>query len=169
MPMKTLLAVITLLLSCSVAGAETYQWLGDDGPVTYQDTPPPATTKRKKVRVYNDDGFTQAPASQPGAASRGAVKDAGPAFLVVAAAGERFSGTVEIYVTSWCGYCKQALEYMNSRGIPYVAYDIEKDDAARRRHRELGGRGVPLIVVGSKVMPGFSPELLEDYLNDGGR
>ena len=79
---------------------------------------------------------------------------------------ERFSGTVEIYVTDWCGYCRQAQSYMKSRGIPFVAYDIEKDSAANRRHKELGGRGVPLIIVGSNRMSGFSAKQLEYYLNN---
>jgi len=79
---------------------------------------------------------------------------------------ERFNGTVEIYVTSWCGYCKQAVKYMKSKGIAYVAYDIEKDSAANQRHKELGGRGVPLIIIGSNRMSGFSAETLEYYLNN---
>jgi glutaredoxin len=55
---------------------------------------------------------------------------------------------------------------MNSKGIAYVAYDIEKDSAAKRRHKELGGRGVPLIIIGSNKMSGFSEESLEYYLNN---
>ena len=73
---------------------------------------------------------------------------------------------LEIYVTSWCGYCRQAQSYMKSRGIPYVAYDIERDSAARQRHKELGGRGVPLIIIGSNKISGFSPEAVEYYLNN---
>lgn len=79
---------------------------------------------------------------------------------------ERFSGTVEIYVTDWCGYCRQAQSYMKSMGIPFVAYDIEKDSSANRRHKELGGRGVPLIIIGPNRMSGFSAKQLEYYLNN---
>jgi glutaredoxin-like YruB-family protein len=78
----------------------------------------------------------------------------------------RFSGTVEIYVTDWCGYCKKALAYMKSHNIRYVAYDIEKDEAAMQRHKDLGGRGVPLIIIGSNKMSGFSAENLEYYLDN---
>lgn len=79
---------------------------------------------------------------------------------------QRFSGTVEIYVTDWCGYCKQALSYMSSRGIPFVAYDIEDDSSAAQRHKELGGNGVPLIIIGANRMSGFSAKKLEYYLNN---
>ena len=37
-------------------------------------------------------------------------------------------GAVELYITSWCPYCKKAIEYFESRGIKYKAYDIEKDN-----------------------------------------
>ncbi len=79
---------------------------------------------------------------------------------------ERFTGTVELYVTSWCGYCKKALNYVKSKGISYVAYDIEKDSAAHKRYQELGGHGVPLIIVGKQRMSGYSQETLENYLNN---
>lgn len=73
---------------------------------------------------------------------------------------------VEVYITSWCGYCKKTLKYLNSKGVDYVAYDIEKDEAARQRHKELGGHGVPLIVIGSHKINGFSPERIDSYLNE---
>ena len=81
---------------------------------------------------------------------------------------ERFNGTVELYVTSWCGYCKKALSYVKSQNINYVAYDIENDSAALKRYRELGGHGVPLIIIGKHKMSGYSQETLEYYLNNSG-
>jgi glutaredoxin-like YruB-family protein len=77
----------------------------------------------------------------------------------------RFDGVIEMFVTDWCGYCKKAKKYMDSKGIRYVAYDIEKDSAAKSRFEGLGGRGVPLILIGSHRMSGFSPEALENYIN----
>ncbi len=77
---------------------------------------------------------------------------------------QRFNGKVELYITDWCGYCKQAVAYVKSRNIPHVIYDIEKDEAARKRFLRLGGSGVPLIMVGNRRMSGFSPQLLEQYL-----
>ena len=163
MPIKALLVMVALLLTFSLAGAEMYQWVDENGVVTFKDTPPPASKKRGKVKVYNDSDFAPEPPRQQAPAknsdkSTAAAQPASPRK-------ERFTGTVEIYVTNWCGYCKQAQDYMKSKGITYVAYDIEKDSAARQRHKELGGRGVPLIIIGSNKMSGFSPQLLESYLN----
>jgi glutaredoxin-like YruB-family protein len=138
----------------------------ESGAVTFKDTPPPASGKSSKVKVYKESDFDPAPPPQSLPVTRRLKTAVAPPAQAPASSGERFSGTVEIYVTEWCGYCKQAQRYMNSRGISYVAYDIEKDSSAKKRHKELGGRGVPLIIIGSNRMSGFSPETLEYYLNN---
>jgi glutaredoxin-like YruB-family protein len=166
MRLRTVLALIVVILTCSFAGAEMYQWVDENGVVTFKDTPAPASGKRKKVKVYTDDDFDPAPPRQAAPAPRNGRSGVKVASQPSAPRQERFTGTVEIYVTEWCGYCKQAQEYMKSRGIPFVAYDIEKDSDARERHKDLGGRGVPLIIIGSKKMSGFSPAALEQYLNN---
>lgn len=161
---RTVFACSALLLAVSVAGAEMYQWIDDKGVVTYKDTPPPASKKKKMVRVYSDSDFDVAPAipAAPRTEPRhSSVTTAQPA----PAAQPRFTGTVEIYLTDWCGYCKKALQYMDSKGIRYVAYNIDRDSAAKQRHQALGGRGVPLIVIGSNKMSGFSPEVLDYYMS----
>ena len=166
MPIASLLAIITLFLSFSPAVAEMYRWTAEDGSVTFKDTPPTPSKKSRKITVYSDSGFVPAPAVVPTPAAGTIMNTAGDASQPAAPKKERFSGTVEIYVTSWCGYCRQAQSYMKSRGIPFIAYDIEKDQAAKQRHRQLGGRGVPLIIIGSHRMSGFSEEAFEYYLNN---
>jgi glutaredoxin-like YruB-family protein len=161
LPVKIILVLIILLLTGSLAGGEMYQWTAEDGSVTFKDTPPPPSKKRKKVKVYEDGDFAPAPPRQtvPDKSSRKKHSQTAPAKRT------RFSGTVEIYVTDWCGYCKQALAYMSSNGISFNAYNIEKDSSANQRYKELGGRGVPLIIIGNHKMSGFSPENLEYYLS----
>jgi glutaredoxin-like YruB-family protein len=163
--MRIVLTIVTLLLSFSLAEAEMYRWIAEDGSVTFKDNPPPASRKRKKVKVYSDSDFAPAPPRQPAPPGSSVKKTSVPAPKTVPAGKERFGGTVEIYVTDWCGYCKQALRYMKSKGIPYVAYNIEKDSSAKQRYKDLGGRGVPLIIIGSNKMSGFSPESLEYYMS----
>ena len=79
------------------------------------------------------------------------------AALVLAAAPLRAAGpTVELYVTSWCPYCSKAKAYFQAKGIAYTAYDIEKDPAAAKRFQQYGQRGVPLVVIGTTAIPGYS-------------
>jgi glutaredoxin len=66
---------------------------------------------------------------------------------------------VELFVTSWCPYCKKAIQYFQSRGIAFTAYDIEKDKRAAARKKKLDGRaGVPFAVVNGTLIHGFAPE-----------
>ena len=51
MTSRILTTIITLLLSSSLAGAEMYQWVDDYGVVTFKDTPPPQSGKKRKVKV----------------------------------------------------------------------------------------------------------------------
>lgn len=65
---------------------------------------------------------------------------------------------VTLYATDWCGYCKQTRRFLDSKGIPYTEYDIEKDAAGRKAYEALGGRGIPLIDVNGTLIRGFSEE-----------
>ena len=65
---------------------------------------------------------------------------------------------VELYTTSWCGYCGKARDYFRSRGIPFREYDIERDQSAARRKSKLDPRrGVPFAVVNGQPIHGYSP------------
>jgi glutaredoxin len=66
------------------------------------------------------------------------------------------SKPVVMYATSWCPYCQQARNYFREQGIPYVEYDIEKDEEARRAYKNFGGKMIPVIFVGQRRMNGFS-------------
>ncbi|MBD8598439.1 glutaredoxin family protein [Pseudomonas sp. W2Oct36] len=65
---------------------------------------------------------------------------------------------VTLYATDWCGYCKQTRRFLDSQGIRYTEYDIEKDAAGRKAYEALGGRGIPLIDVNGTLIRGFSEE-----------
>lgn len=72
---------------------------------------------------------------------------------------------VELYVTSWCPYCKQAIEYFQSRGIAYKAYDIEKDKKAAARKQKLDSQGgVPFAVVNGTRIHGYAPDQYTEAL-----
>ncbi|MEO8717509.1 MAG: glutaredoxin domain-containing protein [Burkholderiales bacterium] len=68
---------------------------------------------------------------------------------------------VVMYATSWCPYCAKARAYFARSGIAYVEHDVEKSANASAEFKRLGGRGVPLIVVGREQMDGFSEVAFE--------
>jgi len=164
MHIKIVLAIITLLTAVSLAGAEMYQWVDDNGVVTFKDSPPPASKKRSKVKVYNDSDFDPAPPPQPAPAKRKSKGSSTAAAQTSAPEKSASPARWRCMSPRGAATAKKQKSTMNSKGIPYVAYDIEKDSAAFQRYKEHGVRGVPLIIIGSNKMSGFSAEALEHYL-----
>jgi len=145
--MRPLLLLLLALLALPAA-AQVYKWKDADGKTHFGDRPPPdARTEEVKIRTY--EGTPQV--RDWSQVIRGKAKGSVPA----AHAG------VTMYTTDWCGVCKRARGYFASKGIAYTEIDVEKSDAGRRDFEALGGRGVPLILVGGKAMNGFSPEGFE--------
>lgn len=74
------------------------------------------------------------------------------------------SVNVELYMTSWCGYCRKMERFLKEKGIPYTAYDIEKDSNAATIYRDFGGSGVPVVRIGTNVVHGYNPEAVLSYI-----
>jgi glutaredoxin len=72
---------------------------------------------------------------------------------------------VEIYITSWCRYCKEAIAFLNSNRIQFKQYDIEKDSKSAAMMKKLGGTGgVPFAIINGKKIYGFSKERYKQEL-----
>ena len=70
----------------------------------------------------------------------------------------RASARVVLYATAWCGYCKQIRRFLDQKGIPYLAFDIEKDAQARKTYEALGGGGTPFVDVNGTLIRDYAPE-----------
>ncbi len=82
-------------------------------------------------------------------------------FAQVSATGSK---RVELYVTSWCGYCKKLEKHLKERGISYDRYDIEADQHAADVFHSIGGTGVPVTRIGSDVVYGYDPDRIAELL-----
>lgn len=74
------------------------------------------------------------------------------------------SPKVELYVTSWCPYCKIAERTLQMKGIPYTLYDVEHDSEGIKRYQQFGANGVPIIKIGDRVIHGFNLEAITALL-----
>ena len=72
---------------------------------------------------------------------------------------------VVLYATSWCGYCAKAREFLESNGIAYREFDIEKSREGRKQYNELGGGGVPILVINDNVIRGYNADKIISLLN----
>lgn len=78
--------------------------------------------------------------------------------------GRQIGTTVIMYSTKWCPYCHRAREYFKRHSFDYVEYDIEASAENLAKFRQLGGGGVPLILLGDRRMDGFSPSSFDELL-----
>lgn len=129
--------VCILLLTFSGSGsAEIYKWVDDKGRVHFGDAPTKnqaAEAVQLEVNTYESVTYEDVEFAEPVTSKR-----------------------VIMYSTSWCGYCTKARDYFAKNNIAFTDYDIETNDRARRAYDRLGGKGVPVILVGKKRMNGFS-------------
>lgn len=132
------------LLLAQGAGAEIYRWIDGAGRIHFGDAPP---AQADAARIEVEDNVVASPAPGATLARR---------------------APVVLYTTAWCGVCKKAKAYLRSKGIPFSEYDVEKNRTGRNEFRRLGGRGVPLILVGEQKMSGFQAERLAAMLREGG-
>ena len=147
---RLLLAV--LLIGPLSAGAEIYKWTDAQGRLHYSDKPPPGA-KAKPVRVMINS--IEGPATVTTLRSAPATK-------------AREKEKVRIFTAVWCGYCKRAKAHLAEKGVPYEELDVETSEQGRNEFSRLGGRGVPLILVGSQRMDGFDARGLDAMLAGAG-
>ena len=65
---------------------------------------------------------------------------------------------VDVYVTSWCPFCKKATDFLTSQKVAFRTHDIEKDKAAADAFDRLGGGGVPVLKIGDRIIRGFDKD-----------
>jgi glutaredoxin 3 len=72
---------------------------------------------------------------------------------------------VIIYSLPTCGFCKQAKEYFDEKGVEYIDKDVSKDEAALKEMQEKsGGTSVPVIDINKKILIGFDQDKIDEAL-----
>ncbi|MDH5611299.1 MAG: DUF4124 domain-containing protein [Gammaproteobacteria bacterium] len=130
------LSIIIALTFYSVAAhSGIYKWVDERGNAHFTDSPPQNQKTEEvelKINTYTSVQITP-------------LKDR---------LGK--TGKVVMYTASWCGICKQAKSYFVKNRIPHVTYDVEKSSTGRRDFKALGGKSVPVIILGKNRMNGFT-------------
>ena len=65
---------------------------------------------------------------------------------------------VTIYTTDTCPYCRQAEQFLTSKGVPFTNIDVTGNDELRAKLVELSGgrKTVPQIFIGGQPIGGYS-------------
>jgi glutaredoxin len=142
--------LLALLIASTPASAGVYKWTDAQGRVHYSDNPP-ADAKAQQVKVKIN--------SIQGPAVVSTIRDTSAA---------KAKDKVRIYTAVWCGYCKRAKAHLAAKGVPYDEMDVETSERGRSEFAQLGGRGVPVILVGGQRMDGFDASALDAMLTRAG-
>lgn len=70
----------------------------------------------------------------------------------------KYADNAILYSTSWCGYCEKTRKLMDKNNIDYVEFDIEHSKEAKAEFDQLGGRGIPLVLIDGRVVEGYAPK-----------
>lgn len=62
---------------------------------------------------------------------------------------------VVMFSSTFCHSCYVMKDYLQSKGVPFMEFDIERSSAARDYFTRLGGRGTPFLLVNNKRMHGI--------------
>ncbi|MCK4705157.1 MAG: DUF4124 domain-containing protein [Gammaproteobacteria bacterium] len=117
------------------ASCEIYKWVDEHGKSHFTDTPPKnQKVEEVKLKINTYTSVEIKPLSER--------------------LGQK--GKVVMYSTTWCGICKQAKAYFVKNNIPHVVYDVEKSRTAKRDFKALGGKSVPVIILGKTRINGFT-------------
>lgn len=161
--MKSLWKIIALLLAAP-ARADLYTWTDADGTTHFSSKPPSREEDMEQVEVHKTrsaEGTFEykpapAPKSGPGGIRRGTAK---PASAEAAP-------PVELYTTSSCPRCVRARDFLDRNEVAYTEYNVDRDSAAFKRFKDLGGHEAPLAIIGGEVISGYSAERYEQALEN---
>ena len=132
--MKALI-IISLMFFSYEANSEIYKWVDEYGKSHFTDTPPKdKKTEEIKLKINTYTSVQITP--------------------LVERLGKK--GKVVMYSASWCGMCKKAKKYFIKNKIPHIVYDVEKSLIGKRDFKALGGKSVPVIILGKKRINGFT-------------
>jgi len=128
--------LIALFVCASVAQAQLYRWIDENGRVRYSDTPPPASAKGVQKKQYSTG------AGEPGMsyATQRAMRE----------------NPVVLYTAPECGQiCADGKALLDKRGIPYREVVVRSNEQIEELQKLAGKNQVPALIVGAQVVSGY--------------
>lgn len=71
---------------------------------------------------------------------------------------------VVLYYADWCGFCKKARRWLDARNVRYDLRDIDVSPYGDELVEVSGGKSVPVLTIGNKIVRGFNPSAYEQAL-----
>jgi glutaredoxin 3 len=76
---------------------------------------------------------------------------------------------IRLFIKPYCGWCDEAMDWLNERGIRYEVLDVISDAAARKEMFQLSGQTLaPTIDVDGEILADFDTGQLEKFWRELG-
>ena len=149
--MKKFVCFLVLAVVTATQAETLYKVVGADGKITYTDRPP-ADGKTTALQ------FADAPSSPLPALVLKYQAELRKTMQGRLAEGRMIdsTGAVTLFGAPWCGYCKRAKSYLQTKGIRYREHDIDTVEGGRAFIEAGGQKSVPLLVADGKRLLGFT-------------
>ena len=73
--------------------------------------------------------------------------------------------SIRIYIKPFCGWCHEAIGWLNAHGFKYTKLDVTSDRAAALEMKNLTGQTkAPSIDIDGHILPDFETRELERFL-----
>ena len=71
---------------------------------------------------------------------------------------------IRLFIKPYCGWCHEAMEWLDTRGISYETLDVISDAAARKEMFQLSGQSLaPVIDVDGEILADFDTDQLARF------
>jgi glutaredoxin len=150
---KTNLMGVAFLLTLAVGAADSatlYKWVDENGNVIYQDTPPPENVQ------YEESTVDAPPAPLP--------DDAGKKIEEAA-----LENPVSLYTVPKCDTCDLVRLFLERNSIPFAEKNVRNNiEMQAELEQRAGTLTVPTLVVGDRVLDGYSSNAIQAALLEAG-
>jgi glutaredoxin len=149
-----------VVMTSPVLAQSLYKWIDEDGNVTYQDSPPPNGSNFEE-QVYSD--------SEDSTDSEGDFSDNGDDSDQQSLNEIADEHPVSFYSVERCDSCDLVRLFLENNDIPFVEKDIRTNVTLQQELQSRSGDlQVPTVIVGDKVVDGYSKSALRDALEEKG-
>ena len=77
---------------------------------------------------------------------------------------ERKGPRIIMYSANWCGACRRAKSFMNSKGIDYEERNVDNPGPKAELIKKSGGRSIPVFDIDGRILKGFNPARLQKVI-----
>jgi glutaredoxin len=149
--MRSLLLTIVVMCIASVASAQIYRWVDQEGKVHYSQTPPPPGAKNIQKKAF----------------SGGDAVDTTNLPYATQLASKNFPVTLR--TSPDCGApCNQARAALVRRGVPFREVSVVTQEDLDELKKLSGKSQLPHLVVGGQRQSGFHEDLYTELLDTAG-